>query len=177
VKEPTKTAALPEASDSDETAVAPAPGARSFAGGRRVRLLVSACLLGDRVRYDGQHKYDPFLVGMLGPFVTWVRVCPEVDCGMPTPRPSMHLVGDPHAPRLVSRTGTDMTEQMNRFVASKLKELEGVELCGYVCKKDSPSSGMTRVKVYNSAGQAERVGAGLFTAAFAARFPLVPVEE
>jgi uncharacterized protein YbgA (DUF1722 family)/uncharacterized protein YbbK (DUF523 family) len=177
MKKPTETVPLPQASDSDETHVGPAAGERLPAGGANVRLLVSACLLGDRVRYDGQHKYDPFLVTMLGPFVEWVRVCPEADCGMPIPRPSMHLVGDPRAPRLVSRTGADMTEQMQRFIASKLKELEGVELSGYVCKKDSPSSGMTRVKVYNAAGQAERVGAGLFTAAFVARFPHVPVEE
>jgi uncharacterized protein YbgA (DUF1722 family)/uncharacterized protein YbbK (DUF523 family) len=177
VKKPTETAPLPEASDSDETPLAPEPGARPLAGGGAVRLLVSACLLGDLVRYDGQHKYDPFLVTRLGPFVEWVRVCPEVDCGMPTPRPSMHLVGDARSHRLVSRTGVDMTEQMQRFIASKLKELERVELCGYVCKKDSPSSGMTRVKVYNAAGQPERVGAGLFTAAFMARFPYVPVEE
>jgi uncharacterized protein YbgA (DUF1722 family)/uncharacterized protein YbbK (DUF523 family) len=170
--------ALPEASDSDERPAPPGAGTRSAAGAGGVRLLVSACLLGDKVRYDGQHKYDPFLVGMLGPFVEWVRVCPEVDCGMPTPRPSMHLVGAPHARRLVSRTGVDLTEQMNRFIASKLRELEGVDLCGYVCKKDSPSSGMTRVKVYGpAAGQVERDGAGLFTAAFMARFPFIPVEE
>jgi uncharacterized protein YbgA (DUF1722 family)/uncharacterized protein YbbK (DUF523 family) len=142
-----------------------------------VRLLVSACLLGDRVRYDGQHKYDPFLVETLGPFVDWVRVCPEADSGMPTPRPSMHLVGDPRSPRLVSRTGADLTAQMQRFIDAKLGELEGVELCGYVCKEGSPSSGMARVMIYGQAGSAQRVGAGLFTAAFMARFPHVPVEE
>lgn len=172
-----RNAPLPESSDSDATPFSPAPRPKPKAAASRVRLLVSACLLGDKVRYDGQHKYDPFLVEMLGPFVEWERVCPESDCGMPTPRPSMHLVGDPRAPRLVSRTGVDLTEQMRRFTEDRLRKLEDVELCGYVCKKDSPSSGMTRVKVYNESGTAERVGAGLFTAAFMARFPLVPVEE
>ncbi len=143
----------------------------------RVRLLVSACLLGENVRYDGQHKYDAFLVEMLGRFVEWERVCPEADCGMPTPRPSMHLVGNPKAPRLVSRTGADLTEPMRRFTQARLGELASVELCGYVCKKDSPSSGMERVKVYNDRGMPERSAAGLFTAAFMERFPLVPVEE
>lgn len=168
---------LPVASDSDAPVSPPAIGARPQATQSRVRLLVSACLLGDKVRYDGQHKYDPFLAQMLGPFVEWERVCPEVDCGLSTPRPSMHLVGDPMAPRLVSRTGADLTEPMLRFTEARLRALESVELCGYVCKKDSPSSGMARVKVYNESGMAERTGAGVFTAAFMARFPLIPVEE
>jgi len=131
------------------------------------------------VRYDGQHKYDPFLVETLGRFVEFVRVCPEQDCGMPTPRPSMHLVGDPASPRLISRTGEDLTEQMRRFTHAQVERYEGLELCGYVCKKDSPSSGMTRVKVYPpEADRApERTGAGLFTRAFMERWPLVPVEE
>jgi uncharacterized protein YbgA (DUF1722 family)/uncharacterized protein YbbK (DUF523 family) len=146
-------------------------------GASPVRLLVSACLLGDRVRYDGQHKYDGFLVETLGPFVKWERVCPESDCGMPTPRPSMRLVGDLSAPRLIGRTGADMTAQMRRFTEKKLGDLEAVELCGYVCKKDSPSSGMARVKVYGESGGVQGYGAGLFTAAFMDRFPLVPVEE
>ncbi len=175
--EPKVPVRLPAASDSDAPALSPVPSSRPAETKSRVRLLVSACLLGDKVRYDGQHKYDSFLVEVLGPFVEWVRVCPEVDCGLPTPRPSMHLVGESRSPRLVSRTGADLTGQMNRFVEQKLRQLEGVELCGYVCKKDSPSSGMERVKLYDQAGKAQRVGAGLFTAAFMARFPTVPVEE
>jgi uncharacterized protein YbgA (DUF1722 family)/uncharacterized protein YbbK (DUF523 family) len=170
-------AALPTASDSDKSSDAPIATGQTAVVPGRVRLLVSACLLGDKVRYDGQHKYDAFLVEMLGRFVEWERVCPEADCGMPTPRPSMHLVGDAKAPRLVSRTGEDLTEPMRLFTETRLRELESVELCGYVCKKDSPSSGMERVKVYNERGMPERSGAGLFTAAFMERLPLVPVEE
>ena len=168
---------LPNQSDSDATSFLRASSSKPGVATSRVRLLVSACLLGEKVRYDGQHKYDPFLVEALGPFVEWERVCPEADSGMPIPRPSIHLVGNPQAPRLISRTGADLTEQMRHFIDDKLRELETVELCGYACKKDSPSSGMARVKVYDERGQAERVGAGLFTAAFVARFPLVPVEE
>lgn len=166
---------LPLASDSEERA-RPADRPGEDATGR-IRLLVSACLLGEKVRYDGGHKYDAFVVEVLGRFVEWVRVCPEADCGLATPRPSMHLVGDPASPRLISRTGEDLTEQLRRFTEEQLARLEGVELCGYVCKKDSPSSGMARVKVYGENGTVARVGAGLFTAAFMARFPNVPVEE
>lgn len=143
-----------------------------------IRILISSCLLGEKVRYDGGHKREGYLVETLGRFVEWVRVCPEVDCGLPTPREAMRLVGDPKSPRLVtSRTGVDYTEKMQEFARRKVKELEGLNLCGYICKKDSPSSGMERVKVYGDSGVPAKVGSGLFTKAFMDHFPLIPVEE
>ena len=145
----------------------------------RIKILVSACLLGEKVRYDGGHKRDLFLIETLGPFVEWVRVCPEADCGLPVPREAMRLVGDPTAPRLVTnRTGIDHTERMERWAKGRLDELAGLELCGYICKKDSPSSGMERVKVYGAGGGIPaRTGAGVFTRMFMERFPRIPVEE
>ena len=146
--------------------------------GGPIRVLISSCLLGERVRYDGGHKRDPYIVETLGNFVNYVPVCPEVDCGLPTPREAMRLVGDPSAPRLVAaKTGVDHTERMKRWARARLKELESLDLCGYICKKDSPSSGMERVKVYGPAGISARVGSGMFTKAFRDRFPLIPVEE
>lgn len=147
-------------------------------GAGPIRILVSSCLLGERVRYDGGHKRDAFLVETLGHFVEYVPVCPESECGLPTPRESMRLVGDPSSPRLVTaRTGVDHTERMLRWTREKLKELELLDLCGYICKKDSPSSGMERVKVYGESRVPETSGAGMFTRAFMERLPLVPVEE
>lgn len=144
----------------------------------RVKILVSACLLGEKVRYDGGHKRDLFLNETLGPFVEWVRVCPEVDCGLPVPREAMRLVGDPRRPRLVAiRTGIDHTERMERWAKARLEVLSGIGLCGYICKKDSPSSGMERVKVYGGDGIPTRSGAGIFTRRFMERFPRIPVEE
>jgi uncharacterized protein YbgA (DUF1722 family)/uncharacterized protein YbbK (DUF523 family) len=145
----------------------------------RVKILVSACLLGEKVRYDGGHKRDLFLNETLGPFVEWVRVCPEADCGLPVPREAMRLVGDPVHPRLVTnRTGIDHTERMERWAAARLEELSRLDLCGYICKKDSPSSGMERVKVYGAGdGIPARTGAGVFTRMFMERFPRIPVEE
>jgi uncharacterized protein YbgA (DUF1722 family)/uncharacterized protein YbbK (DUF523 family) len=144
-----------------------------------VRILVSACLLGEKVRYDGGHKRDPFLNETLGPFVEWVRICPEVDCGLPVPREAMRLVGDPNRPRLVtSRTGVDHTERMERWAKARLDSLSSLDVCGYICKKDSPSSGMERVKVYaDRGGIPVRTGAGVFTRMFMERFPRIPVEE
>jgi len=131
---------------------------------KRIKVLVSACLLGEKVRYDGGHKRDLFLIETLGPFVEWVRVCPEVDCGLPVPREAMRLVGDPKSPRLVTnRTGVDQTERMERWAKARLDELSGVDLCGYICKKNSPSCGMEPM--------------GVFTRRFIERFPHLPVEE
>jgi uncharacterized protein YbgA (DUF1722 family)/uncharacterized protein YbbK (DUF523 family) len=128
-----------------------------------IRVLVSSCLLGEKVRYDGGHKRDPFLVETLGRFVEYVPVCPEADCGLPTPREAMRLAGDPARPRLVTvRSGVDHTRKMQRWIRRKLQDLGGLDLCGYICKKGSPSSGME---------------AGMFTKAFMDRFPLIPVEE
>jgi uncharacterized protein YbgA (DUF1722 family)/uncharacterized protein YbbK (DUF523 family) len=146
--------------------------------GEPIRILISSCLLGEKVRYDGGHKREGYLVETLGRFVEWVPVCPEVDCGLPTPREAMRLVGDPAAPRLVtSKGGVDHTERMVEFARRKLKDLGPLNLCGYICKKDSPSSGMERVKVYGDSGIPSKVGAGVFTKAFMDHFPLIPVEE
>ena len=143
-----------------------------------IRILISSCLLGETVRYDGGHKRDSFLVDTLGEFVEWVPVCPEVDCGLPTPREAMRLTGDPSSPRLVtSKGGVDHTDRMIRWARARLRELEPLKLCGYICKKDSPSSGMTRVKVYGESGIPARTGAGIFTKTFLEHFPLIPVEE
>jgi uncharacterized protein YbgA (DUF1722 family)/uncharacterized protein YbbK (DUF523 family) len=151
---------------------------RAVDAGPVIRLGVSTCLLGEKVRYDGGHKLDRFLVGTLGRFVEWVPVCPEVEMGLPVPRESMRLEGDPASPRLVApRSGTDHTARMEAWAAARLDELAGEGLHGFVFKKDSPSSGLFRVKVYNEHGMAQRSGTGMFPRAVRARWPLLPVEE
>ena len=128
------------------------------------RILVCACLLGERVRYDGGHKRAPFLIETLEPFVEWVGICPEVDCGLPVPREPMRLVGGPEHPLLVTNdTGIDHTGRMERWAIARLEELADLDLSGYMCKKDSPSCGMEP--------------AGIFTRMFSERFPHLPVEE
>jgi len=139
---------------------------------------VSTCLLGEKVRFDGGHKRDPFLTDTFGLFVEWVPVCPEVECGLPIPRESMHLAGDPDSPRLVTtRTNVDMTAKMKSWAKKRLSELEREELSGFIFKSKSPSSGMERVKVYSDTGMPRKVGVGIFARAFMDRFPLTPVEE
>ena len=144
----------------------------------RIKLGISSCLLGNKVRYDGGHKLDPFLVNTLGQFVEYVPVCPEVESGFPVPREAFRLVGDSNHPRLVTRQGgVDSTPQMEHWIEKKLPLLEKEELCGFIFKSRSPSSGMERVKVYNDKGMAEKNGVGIFARALMARLPLLPTEE
>ena len=106
------------------------------------------------------------------------RSVPEVECGLPVPRESMRLVGNPADPRLVTtRTGIDHTERMKSWSRRRLDVLAKEDLCGFIFKKDSPSSGMERVKVYNDQGMPEKTGSGLFAKAFMERFPRIPTEE
>jgi uncharacterized protein YbgA (DUF1722 family)/uncharacterized protein YbbK (DUF523 family) len=147
----------------------------------KLRLGISSCLLGRKVRYDGQHKRDDFLVDVLGQFVTWVPVCPEVEVGMGVPRDTLRLVRADRLTRMVvSKTGQDWTDRMNDWAAGRVQELSDQQLCGYVLKKDSPSCGMERVKVYDSndpRAMGVRDGVGLFAAALMAAYPRLPIEE
>jgi len=143
-----------------------------------LRIGISACLLGQQVRYDGGHKRDRFLTDTFGLFVEWVPVCPEVEAGFGTPREAMRLVDDDGRLRLVTvKTGIDLTGQLERFARRRVEQLAAEELSGYVLKKDSPSCGVERVKVYNQHAVPSRSGQGLFAAALCARYPHLPVEE
>jgi uncharacterized protein YbgA (DUF1722 family)/uncharacterized protein YbbK (DUF523 family) len=143
-----------------------------------IRIGVSSCLLGEPVRYDGGHKHDDYITGILGNFFTFVPVCPEVGCGLTVPREAMRLEGDPASPRLVTRRSrVDLTDRMLDYCRRQVEELEEERLCGFIFKKGSPSSGLHRVKVYDDRGIPAGTGRGLFAAAFTKRFPLLPVEE
>jgi uncharacterized protein YbgA (DUF1722 family)/uncharacterized protein YbbK (DUF523 family) len=144
-----------------------------------LRVGVSSCLIGKKVRFDGQHKRDDWLVDVLGPFVEWVPVCPELEVGMGVPRETIRLVGPSASPRLVAeRSGIDHTEPMRRFSEAKVAELAALDLTGYVLKKDSPTCGMSRVRVYGEKkGAPRRDGVGAFASVLLEAFPLLPIEE
>ena len=144
----------------------------------RPRLGISACLLGQKVRFDGGHKQDPFLCETFGRFVEWVPVCPELEVGMGVPRESVRLVGSANEPRMIAeRSGRDWTMAMKRFSAIRSKELAELKLSGYVFKKNSPSCGLERVRIYNEKNMPTRSGRGLFASAVARTLPLLPIEE
>lgn len=146
------------------------------------RIGVSACLLGQAVRFDGQHKRDDFLNDVLAPFVTFVSVCPELEVGMGVPREPVRLVRGAHRRTLMLGTdsGADWTDRMNTFAVRRAQVLADDDLDGYVLKAKSPSCGMERTKLYDDVGPAARAtrdGMGLFTLALRARLPNLPMED
>lgn len=144
----------------------------------KIRIGISSCLLGQNVRYDGGHQHDRYITDTLGRWFEWVPVCPEVEYGLPVPREAMRLVGRPESPRLVTvRTGIDHTDGMRSWAEKRLEALASLDLCGFIFKSRSPSSGMAAVKVYPENGMPVKKGVGIFAGAFMQRFPLVPAEE
>lgn len=158
-------------------------------GGERLRVGVSACLLGQNVRYDGKHKRDAFVADRLAAFVELVPVCPEVELGLGVPREPIRLElrGAPGAAREVRlvgvQSGRDLTVEMRRWAERRVAALAKLDLDGFVLKKDSPSCGMDGVKVWSVRGGASRParasgsGMGVFAEVLQEKLPLLPVEE
>jgi uncharacterized protein YbgA (DUF1722 family)/uncharacterized protein YbbK (DUF523 family) len=143
-----------------------------------VRIGISSCLLGQKVRYDGGHKRDPYLVEVFGRYVEWVPVCPEVEMGLGVPRDTLRLELQGDDIRLIMpKTGADYTERLRTFAGQRLAALAKDRLDGYILKKDSPSCGMERVRVYAHDGMPRKTGQGVFAAALTQYFPHLPVEE
>ena len=143
-----------------------------------IRLGVSSCLLGQKVRFDGGHKHDRYLTGVLGEWVTWVPVCPEIETGMGIPRPTIRLEGTADDARLVEpKQQQDLTDTMVSYSQDRVEELMHDGLDGYVLKKGSPSCGMERVRVYGKGGVPTRDGVGVFAKVLMDRWPELPVEE
>ena len=143
-----------------------------------IRVGISACLLGEEVRYDGGHKRAQFLVDAFGPSVEWVSVCPEVEAGFGTPRDPMRLSRIDGVVRLLTvTTARDVTPPMEDFIRRRLAELRRDDLSGYILKSNSPSCGLERVAVFDRQGMDTEPGRGLFAEALIREFPQLPVEE
>ena len=144
---------------------------------RRIRVGVSSCLLGEAVRYDGGHKHNRYITQILGKFFDFIPICPEVAIGLGAPRPSIRLVGDPHAPRAVGAKTPDLdvTEELDAYASSMVETCR--DLSGYLLKRSSPSCGMERVKVFRDGGMPSKTGTGIYAKRLMAELPLMPVEE
>jgi len=145
---------------------------------RRIRVGVSSCLVGERVRFDGGHKRDRFLTEVLGHYVSFVPVCPEIEIGMEIPRPPLQLEGEVVHPRMVDPSNNnDWTARMNRYARARVRQADMIDLSGFILKNNSPSCGVKRVKLYLPDGPIVRRGVGLFARALIDRYPGLPVEE
>lgn len=139
---------------------------------------VSACLLGQRVRYDGGHTRDRFVAEQLGKVFKLTSVCPELEAGMGVPRPSIHLRRVDGKLHLVSRDGSeDYTDRIAAVAERRSRTLES-RISGFILKNKSPTCGMERVPVANADGvKQDRSGTGMFVQHFTRLAPLVPIEE
>ena len=143
----------------------------------RIPVGVSSCLLGEEVRYDGGHKLDRYVTGVLDRYFEYVAFCPEALAGLGIPRPPIRLAGDPAAPRAV-RVGdasVDVTEELEATARRIVPEVE--RLRGYIFKRASPNCGVESVKVYQAPGRSPRMGRGIFARAVMEAWPLLPCEE
>ncbi|NQU25051.1 MAG: DUF523 domain-containing protein [Candidatus Nealsonbacteria bacterium] len=143
-----------------------------------VRIGVSACLLGRDCRYDGKHKRDSLLCDTLGQRFQCVPICPEVELGLPTPRPAMQLQRRAGEIRLVvPEQEKDLTEAMLAYARRRVAALAEEGVCGFVLKSKSPSCGIWDVPVYEDAAAASQSGRGLFAETLMTRLPNLPVED
>ena len=150
----------------------------SARGADPIRVGISSCLLGEKVRFDGGHKLDQYAVGTLGQHVDWIPVCPELEMGLGVPREALRLIGDPEDP-----TARDGEESGGPYGGDADlgprpgRAAPGLALDGYILKSKSPSCGMERVRVYTEAGMPSRSGLGLFARTLMDAMPLLVVEE
>lgn len=150
---------------------------QALQGAERLKLAVSACVLGQPVRYNGGHKRSALCVELLGQAFDFVPLCPEVGVGLGTPRPPIRLVGSPDSPRAVgvSDASLDVTERLQEWAERAAATLSGVS--GAILMQRSPSCGLFRVKVYRQDDRPPQFGSGIFAAALARRLPELPIEE
>lgn len=132
--------------------------------------------MGEKVRFDGQHKKNAFVLESLGPHVRWVSVCPEVEAGFSIPRESIRLVQGKKTIE-AHMGGTVVTATLSNFSEAKAKALAAMGLRGFILKKGSPSCGLERVRVYTDRGLPCGTTQGLFASALVKAFPNLPVEE
>ena len=146
---------------------------------KKIKIGVSSCLLGEKVRWNGDHKKDHYVSGVLANYFEYVSVCPEMEVGMGVPRETVALYGNLEKSRMISKkTQTDWTRPMKNYIKDRLKSLTHDDLCGYIFKSKSPSCGLGRIPVYSEFGSNKvRHGSGMFAQAFTKAFPIVPTED
>lgn len=142
-----------------------------------MKIAVSGCLLGEKIRFDAGHKHDHFITDELGEFAEFVSFCPE-HLAYGTPRPSIRLVKNDESLQVHSnKNGEDLTQALMEKSAYELSRLESQSLCGIIFKSKSPSCGLKSAKIYLENGFCEGKEDGVFAAMCRERYPLLPMEE
>ena len=149
----------------------------SYEQGRKIPVGISACLLGEEVRYDGGHKHARYCSQVLSHYFEFRSLCPELEAGLGVPRPAIHLREHQDGLRLITTSGNaDHTASMEHWIRDALPSL--TDLRGFILKAKSPSCGMERIRIHNEEGQViRRDGRGLFAQALMEAYPVLPVEE
>ncbi len=142
-----------------------------------MNIAVSACLLGQNVRYDGGHKHDRFITDELGRYASFIPFCPEA-IAFGTPRTSIRLVNkDDNVFVLSNENSYDLTRQLLDKAYEELHKIANANICGIIFKSKSPSCGMGSAKIYLENGNVDIQGDGIFAAICKEKFPLLPMEE
>lgn len=143
---------------------------------QKIPVGISSCLLGEKVRYDGSHKHHSYIVSTLGEYFEYRSFCPEMSIGLGVPRKPIRLVYRDDEVRCVGVDDPDFDVTDKLHESAQGQKLWHEKIYAYIVKKDSPSCGMERVKVYTN-DVPRRSGAGIYTKTFMQNFPYLPVEE
>ena len=142
----------------------------------KILIGVSSCLIGEKVRFDGGHKQSRYIIDTLGQYFSFRPFCPEMAIGLGVPRETIRLVDVDGRRRAVGNKTPDL-DVTDALIQSAHDQADWhARIYGYIVKKDSPSCGMERVRVYQGE-QPQRIGAGLYTETMMHRIPALPVEE
>jgi uncharacterized protein YbgA (DUF1722 family)/uncharacterized protein YbbK (DUF523 family) len=137
---------------------------------------ISSCLIGEKVRFDGSHKQNRYILDTLGQYFRYRPFCPEMAIGLGVPRETIRLVAVDGKTEAIGNRHAELnfTRPLTRSAEDQVDWHQ--QVLGYIVKKDSPSCGMERVRVYHGE-QPKREGVGLYTAKLMQNFPTLPVEE
>lgn len=154
------------------------PSSRTWLEEEPIRLGISSCLLGNRVRYDGGHKHDRYITDVLGEWFDWVSVCPEFEIGLGVPRPTIQLWSTHSETQLVEPiSGEVLTERMEDYAAKRLAEIKEFGLDGFILKRRSPTCGLEGVDVLDTDHSTTKDGVGIFARVLAQRWSRLPIAE
>lgn len=144
----------------------------------RPNVAISACLNGERVRYDGSDKHLKTVSTFLCKHLNLLPICPEVGAGMSVPRPPIQLQRTAEKTKALGRddASLDMTTALTDYARNSMAPLTDT-LHGYIFKSRSPSCGVGTTPVYDESGLEEGLSSGLQAAYVQDHLPWLPLRQ